>query len=315
MRLTGRSGWLAHSFAAFLAGGLLTAAGCGAGPAASRPDNARPAQRLVSLVPAATEMLYSIGAGPRVVAVSSFDKHPPEVRSLPKVGALIDPDLERIITLKPDLVVAYASQDDLRAQLNRAAIPVYAYRHGGLSDVTRTIRELGERAGMAAEAARIASGIEGRLDAVRAAASKLPRPRVALVFYRQPHALRGIYATGGVGFLHDILEAAGGDNVFADIGRESIQVSVELLLARSPDVIVELRYGNEFDHDRLAEDRETWRQLPSLRAVRYDRIHVLTGDEFVVPGPRIAAATEKLAAALHPGVFEASPSPGQMAPR
>src|SRR5688500_14437022 len=79
--------------------------------------------RIISLIPAVTEMLFAIGAGPQVVAVSSFDRYPPEVEKLQRVGALIDPDVERILTLRPDLVAIYNSQTDLRAQLERAKVP------------------------------------------------------------------------------------------------------------------------------------------------------------------------------------------------
>src|SRR3954470_7951392 len=100
-------------------------------PSAQVP--ARP-QRIISLEPALTEMLFAIGAGPQVLAVSSFDEYPPQVRNLERVGALLDPNLERILALKPDLVAIYGSQQDLQTQLTRAGIPVYSYRHTGLAD-------------------------------------------------------------------------------------------------------------------------------------------------------------------------------------
>ena len=95
----------------------------------SAPRAQAPPQRIVSLVPAVTEMLFAIGAGPRVVGVSSFDKYPPEVSTRARVGALVDPDLERILSLRPDLVVVYATQDEFRAQLERARIPAFVYQH------------------------------------------------------------------------------------------------------------------------------------------------------------------------------------------
>ncbi len=103
--------------------------------------------RIISLVPAVSEMLFAIGAGPQVVAVSSFDDYPPEVLKLPRVGALLDPDLERILSLRPDLVIVYESQVDLRRQLERASIPTFVYKHAALADVTATIRQLGARVG------------------------------------------------------------------------------------------------------------------------------------------------------------------------
>ena len=109
-------------------------------------------------------MLFAIGAGPRVVAVSSYDKEPPEVTSLPRVGALIDPDVERILSLKPDLIVVYGSQHDLAQQMGRAGIANFSYVHGGLSDIFRTIRELSARTGDTEQGdARGERGIEATL--------------------------------------------------------------------------------------------------------------------------------------------------------
>src|SRR5688572_8393047 len=99
-------------------------------------------KRIVSLVPNVTEILFAIGAGPQVVAVSNYDIEPPEVRSLPTVGALLDPDTEKIISLRPDLVITYGSQADLQSQLKSANIPSFDYRHAGLDHVMVTMRAL-----------------------------------------------------------------------------------------------------------------------------------------------------------------------------
>jgi iron complex transport system substrate-binding protein len=254
--------------------------------------------RIVSLVPSVTETLFAIGAGPQVVAVSSYDREPPEVSRLPRVGALIDPDVERILSLRPDLVVAYGSQADLREQMRRAGIRTWAYVHAGLADVTRTIRELGSVAGRAGEAEALATSIERQLAAVRAAAAGRPRPKVLLVFGREPLALRNIYASGGTGFLHDLVETAGGTNVFADVQRESVQATTELILARAPDVIIELRAEGLGDPSRRTAERDTWSTLASVPAVRRKRIYFLEGSEFVVPGPRIAEAARTMADVL-----------------
>ena len=105
--------------------------------------SAEPARRIVSLVPNVTEMLFAVGAGSQVVGVSTYDDFPPETKSLPRVGALLDPDTERILSLRPDLVIVYGSQTELESQFARAGIRVYAYRHGGVDNVLQTMRELG----------------------------------------------------------------------------------------------------------------------------------------------------------------------------
>src|SRR3954449_5055545 len=117
-------------------------------------------QRIVSLVPAVTEMLYAIGDGSRVAAVSNYDHFPAEVAKLPKVGGLLDPSVERILAIKPDLVIVYATQKELIERLNRAGIPYFNYQHKALPDILTTIRAIGARAGSAAQGDALASNME-----------------------------------------------------------------------------------------------------------------------------------------------------------
>ncbi len=259
-------------------------------------------QRIISLVPALTEMLYAIGAGPQMVAVSSYDQYPPEVNALPKVGALIDPDTEQIFSLKPDLVVTYGSQTDLQAQFDRASIPYFNYRHGGLSHIMTTMRELGARTGHVKEAEAAARAIELRIQVIQARIKGARRPTTLLVFGREPRTLRNIYASGGRGFLHDMLDAAGGEDVLADIDRESVQATTELILARAPEVILELRSDDIRDREGIGMklEIESWSPLASVPAVKNGRVIILTGNGLVVPGPRVAEGIERMAKALHP---------------
>lgn len=273
---------------------------------AARAQDRAPAsapRRIISLVPAITEMLYAIGAGPQVVAVSSYDEFPPDVKALPKVGALLDPDTERILALRPNLVIVYGSQSELEKQLERAGHRTFSYRHGGISTTLDTIRELGVATGHRTEADTLASSLQTRLDNVRDRVKGRPQPRTMLVFERQPGTLRDVYASGGVGFLNDMLTIAGGRNVFADVTRESVQPSTETMLTRAPEVILEVRAAGLIEKSS-APERDAWSALSSVPAVRNNRVHLLTGDYLVVPGPRLAAATEAFARALHPDAFK-----------
>jgi cobalamin transport system substrate-binding protein len=257
------------------------------------------ARRVISIIPATTEMLFAMGAGNRVIAIGTYDRYPPESQKLPRVGALIDPNIEQILQMRPDLVVVYTTQTELKRRLDRANIPYYSYVHRGLADITQTVRTLAMRVGEAAAGDALASRIERQLDDIRRRVASQPRPRTLLVFGREPGSLRNIDASGGDGFLHDMLDAAGGTDVLADIHRQSVQMSTEMVLARAPDVIVEFRYARE---DANAIDMSAWNRLSAVPAVKNHRVILLTGEEFVVPGPRVADATRRLATALHPQV-------------
>lgn len=261
-------------------------------------------ERIVSLVPAATEMIYAMGEGARVAAVSAYDRFPADVARLPKVGGLLDPSVERILAIKPDLVVVYATQKDLIERLDRAGIPHFTYEHRALADIMMTMRAIGTRIGSTARADAAAAEMERSLADIRAKTAGLPHPATLLVFERDPASLRNVYASGGYGFLHDMLEIAGGRNVFADVKQQAVQASTEMLLTSKPDVIVELLYGDSLKNADIPRTLRAWNALASAPAVRTHRVFALTGDEFVVPGPRLVHATLELARAIHPEVFK-----------
>ncbi len=288
---------------------------CGANPSGSRAEargpvsyqtapQTRNAIRIVSLVPNVTEMLFAIGAGAQVVGVSTYDDFPPETKSLPRVGALLDPDTERILSLRPDLVIVYGSQTVLEGQFARAGIRVFAYRHSGVDNVLQTIRAVGRLTGHVADGDRVARDLRSQLDAIRAHVRGRPRPRTMLVIGRDAAALRGIYVSGGVGFLHELLDIAGGDDVFADIKREAVQPSNETMLVRAPDVIIELRPGDPPPAETVQKERAVWKLLASVPAVRNGRVQLLYGGYLVAAGPRLARAADALARVLHPEVFK-----------
>jgi len=211
--------------------------------------------------------------------------------------------VERIISLRPDLVVVYATQKELVLRLERGGIPYFSYEHRGLPDIMTTVRAIGARIGSATRADAVASDMDRSLDRIRATTARVPHPATLLVFSRDPSSLRNVYASGGYGFLHDMLEIAGGTNVFGEIKRQSVQASTEMLITRRPDVIIELRYGDGLRHADVSKELQVWNVLGSVPAIRNHRVAALVGDEFVVPGPRVVDATRRLARALHPEVF------------
>jgi iron complex transport system substrate-binding protein len=158
--------------------------------------------------------------------------------------------------------------------------------------------------GRTADSERLAREIRAGLDGIQARVRGRPRPRTLLVFERDPASLRGIYVSGGVGFLHDMLGIAGGVNVFADVARESVQPSIETILARAPTVILEVRATGLLATADVVQAKRVWGTLASVPAVQSGRIAVFTGEHLVVPGPRVVQGTEAFARALHPDAFK-----------
>jgi iron complex transport system substrate-binding protein len=245
-------------------------------------------------------MLFAMGAADQVVGVSSYDRYPPEVASRERVGALLDPNIERILALKPDLVIVYGTQQEFISRLGRAGIPIFEYQHAGLADITVTMRQLGQRVGRAQASERLAAQVERDIATIRQQVAGRPRPRTAIIFDREPGSLRGMYASAGTGFMHDMLEAAGGADVFADQKKQSLQLSAETLLARAPEVIIEVQTTDTWSPERIAQELSVWKALSAVPAVRTGRIHILADERLSVPGPRVAEAIGLLSRLLHP---------------
>jgi iron complex transport system substrate-binding protein len=176
---------------------------------------------------------------------------------------------------------------------------MFQYEHAGLQDITSTIRALGGRIGRDDQARTLADQIERDLADIRRSVAGKRRPATVLIFGREPGSLRGIYASGGVGFMHDMLETAGGTDIFADIKRQSLQATTEILLTRAPEIIIEVYSGDPWPAERITREQGVWHGLPSLPAVRAKRVHMLVDDRLSIPGPRVAQAVKRLADILH----------------
>jgi iron complex transport system substrate-binding protein len=187
------------------------------------------------------------------------------------------------------------------SRLDRARISYFEYAHAGLPGITQTIRAVGERVGRGPASSALADRIERELEEIRRSVAGRPRPKAVLLFGREPGSLRNVYASAGVGFMHDMLELAGGTDIFGDIKRQNVQATTEMLLARAPDVIIEVHPAAGWTPARIKTEMNAWRGLPGLPAVKSGRIHILADDRLMVPGPRIVEAAKLLRSFLHPG--------------
>jgi ABC-type Fe3+-hydroxamate transport system substrate-binding protein len=258
----------------------------GFGAAAQTPD------RVASLVPGATEVLFAIGAGERVVGVGDYDDYPPAVDALPRLGGLVDPNLEAILAVHPDLVVIDPAQRGLAAQLAAAGIATYEFATGSIEAMLDHTVALGAELGVAADAAAVRAQVEVRLAAIEANSTALASPSVLVVFGRRPGTFAELWVSGGEGFLHDVVEIAGGVNVFADVARQSFKSGLESVLARVPDIVVEAVAGVD-QGDRITAE---WQALPGYAAVR-----VVTIDPAwaLRPSPRVVDLAQHLTSRFH----------------
>ncbi len=248
---------------------------------------ASPAKRVVSLIPASTELLFAIGADSTVVGRTSYCDYPPRAKAVANLGDGIKPNIEAVVAQRPDLVVLYNSGQNaaVAGRLRELGVPSLRINTDALSSVPRVARMLGDLTGHR----RSADSVAAVFDTALAAATQPPaanRPRVLLLVWEQPPM-----TIGRGSFLSELVERAGGENLFADVTASSGIVSVEAVAARNPDLIFTTTEG-----PIAFASRPEWQVVPAVRNRRFLRV---VGSEFNRPSPRAPAAIRELAARLH----------------
>jgi iron complex transport system substrate-binding protein len=261
-------------------------------------------RRVVSLAPSATEMLYALGLGDRVVGVTTFCRYPPEAARKPKIGNYLRPDVETILALRPDLVVAEKSMIRQALSLPRLKLNVLEVDDSTIQGIYESIRAIGRATGAGARAETLCENIRAGLESVRRRAAPLGRPRVMFVVGRTPGRIEDLIAAGGPSYLNEVIEIAGGENIFKDAATAYAKVGLEEVLARDPEVIIDMGEMAQTVGVTEAQKRAVvalWRRYPNLKAVRNNRVFAVASDVLVVPGPRVIAAAAEVAGLLHPG--------------
>ncbi|MEN8374269.1 MAG: cobalamin-binding protein [Gemmatimonadota bacterium] len=258
-------------------------------------DPAAAPRRIVSLIPAVTEFVVALGAADRLIARTDYDTNP-LLDTLPSVGGGLTPDLEWLVQRRPDLVIGWTdgTARTVLGRLRDLGVSVYAADIQSLADADSTVLRIGRLLDLREAAEGIVRDTRSGLDEVRRAVDGMPRPSVLYVLSTDPPM------TAGPGtFLHEVIELAGGINVFADAGARWPTISLEQVVARDPDVLL-VPVGEEgFAHaDQLA-------RLPgwaSLSAVRAGRVHEVDAELFHRPGPHLVDVARTLARTYYPGV-------------
>jgi iron complex transport system substrate-binding protein len=272
---------------------LVAAAALAAGAAAAvAPSPAPPpaaARRIIAVAPSAAELLFALGLGDRVVGVGQYVAWPPEATRLPRLGGLLDPRLETVVALRPDLAVLLPSERELGERLTALGVDVVVVPHETVDDVARAARTVARRAGVPAAGERLAASLERQL-----APAPLPTrpgrgdgrgPTVLLVAERERGQLAQLLLAGPGTFIDELLARLGARNAAADSPLAWPQVSLEEVVARRPDVIVELQPRSLSRAEREAL-RADWRRVPGLPAESV-AVVVVAGDWALVPGPRL----------------------------
>jgi iron complex transport system substrate-binding protein len=269
---------------------------------AAAPQGAQVPARIVSTSPSITETLFALGLGDRVVAVSRYCRYPAEAAALPKVGTFLQPDVELIARLRPDLTIVHPGPNGLDRRLATLKIPFVTVQRGSLSSVFSSIRTIGAAAGISDRASALVATLEARLQRVRTMVAGRRPQKVLLIVGRRPGTLTDLIAVSRSSYLSDLATIAGGVNVLSDDSLpEYPRISMETVIRLGPDVIIDAGDMGDRPEEREARQVVTeglWKRQ-QLAAARTGRIHAVISDAFVIPGPRVVEAAETMALWLH----------------
>jgi iron complex transport system substrate-binding protein len=261
---------------------------------------AKPARRVVSLAPSATEILFAVGLDSEIVGVTTFCDYPPAAKAKPKIGSSIQ-NLEAIIGLKPDLVLAVKSEivrPDVLAKLEQLKIPIFILAPKTIEDILGHISMIGSLVGHDRAARMVAQGLRERLSDLRNRMGMAKPVRVFYVVNTDP-----LISVGSGSFIHQMLELAGGENIVGHTAMPYPKVSLEEVLRRDPEVLL---FPVGTSEGIPESEQQRWRKWTTLSAVAHNRLHQVKAELVNRPGPRVVNGIEALAQAIHPGLSSRS---------
>ncbi len=249
-------------------------------------------QRIVSLAPSNTEILFALGLGDKVVGVTDWCDYPPEVLEKEKVGSYDTPDIEKMVVLNPDLIlVAYGTTMDVINNMIGLGLTVFGIKTTDLDDLLNDIRRVGEITDKEVEADALTSEMKSMIEAIADATSELEnRPRVFYIVWHDP-----LWTAGSETFIHELIEKGGGVNICQNIAGYTT-ISIEEVVARDPEIII----TSEWSYDWALNSTE----LASTTAGQTGRIYTIDDDLVQRPGPRLVKGLEWFAYLIHPEIFE-----------
>ncbi len=263
-------------------------------------------QRIISTSPSITEILFELGLGDRVVGVTNFCSYPEEACKLPRIGGLLNPNVEVWITLKSDLIIHQDDSHKLKANADNLRIRTLAVSLKSLDHIYASIKMIGETMGVPANANRLIQKLQKGINDYKTRLAGIEKKSVLLLLGDVDEPGRELYAVGRKAFLGELLSLAGGENIMTDTLAEYPIISKEFIIHRSPEVIIEAGPKSKLTPEQKERRMEEWSHYPTLRAVKNNNIKFIGANYILIPGPRLLKIVDHFARAVHPEIFTES---------
>jgi iron complex transport system substrate-binding protein len=250
-------------------------------------------QRVISLSPNLTELVYDIGAQDQLVGDTDYCKFPPGAEKKEKIGGWINPNFEKIVSLKPDLVLALTFDEKAIYTLKKLKIPMAIFNCDRVQNILENYDQLGRLLGRTVQAQTARQALAERLEKIKRKAKGQKPLSVLFVIGRTPGTIDQVYAVGGKNFINELIQMAGGENVMTDAMTDYPMISKEELIRRDPDLIVDSILSHELKGSE-SEKKNAWDQMPVLKAVKQKKVYYFSNQDFLIPGPSMVKLGEFL---------------------
>ena len=260
-------------------------------------------QRIISTSPAITEIIFALDAGDKVVGVTDYCNYPKNACRLPSIGGPLNPNTEKWLALKPDLIIL---QDD-SVVLNKHAkvfkIPTLEVSVNNLENILRSIQVIADAMQTPKAGKQLVDKIIIQIDNYRTSIGKTKARHVLMLLSDTNDPSRDLYAVGRNTFLNELLSIAGGENILPETMATYPKISKEFIIAKSPEIIIEIGPTANLSNEGILNRKKAWTIYPTIRAVKNDRLYFVGADYILIPGPRLVKILDILTRNIHPKLF------------
>ena len=264
----------------------------------------KPAKRIISTSPSITETLFELGLKDRVVAVTDFCKYPLEACQLPSIGGMINPNMETVVSLNPDLIIHSSGNQKIASNAKSLGITTLEVDMGNLKEIFATIKKLGTALNCQEQAKDLLLHLNEGIGFYQERLQGLPKKEVLLLLGDSSDPSRDLYAVGPGTFLNELLELSGGNNIIRNSPARYPKLSKEYIIEKSPEIIIEAGPKSNLPQKEIDLRIQEWHRFPTIKAVKNKQIYFIGADYILIPGPRILKIIDRFSKAIHPEIFE-----------